>query len=65
MASKIGILVTHGIGSQGAGYSADMVREVSNRLGAHATSVVWEEVLWADVLAPRGCLRRRLLVMRR
>ena len=53
MATKIGILVIHGVGSQRSGYSGDMVREISDRLNEHASSVVWEEVLWADVLAPR------------
>jgi hypothetical protein len=54
MAGKIGILVIHGIGSQQSGYSGAMVKEVSDRLDAHATSVIWQEVLWADVLASRA-----------
>ena len=53
MPTRIGALIIHGVGSQRLGYSAEMVNEVSDRLGPHRGNVVWEEVLWANVLEPR------------
>jgi hypothetical protein len=53
MAGQLGILVIHGVGSQRSGYSGEMIREISGRLGEHASMVVWEEIVWTDILAPR------------
>ena len=53
MASKLGVLVIHGMGSQEPGFSAPMVAEIQNRLGGVAERVVWKELFWADLLQER------------
>jgi len=60
---KLGILVTHGMGSQHPGYATPFIEEVSRRLGAAAAAVAWQEVYWADVIARReddlwACMQR-------
>ncbi len=50
---KIGVLIIHGVGSQEADYSAEMVSELRDRLGSAESRLAWEEILWAPLLKPR------------
>jgi hypothetical protein len=59
---KVGVVVVHGIGSQGAHrpdasdkvtFSKDMHKRVMRGLGAQKGDVAWREVFWADVLQER------------
>ena len=54
--AKLGVLVIHGMGSQKAGYSKDLRREVVGRMRRRKVApkaVAWEEILWADALSGR------------
>ncbi len=53
MANQLGVLIIHGMGTQEAGYSKKMADELSNRVGSLSSSIHWQEVYWANVLAPR------------
>ena len=55
MADKVAVLVIHGIGAQEKGFADGLVERVNARVArrADATQVVWQSVLWADVLQPR------------
>jgi hypothetical protein len=49
----IGALVVHGMGRQEPGFAEGLCAAVSDRLGADAARVIWQEVLWAEILEPR------------
>jgi hypothetical protein len=50
---NIGILVIHGMGDQKPGFSNELRKEVTDRLGDIATRFAWQEVFWADALGGR------------
>ncbi len=50
---RVGVLVIHGMGSQMPGFSAELIREVSRRLGKRQGRFEWQEIHWADVLRDR------------
>ena len=53
MATRIGALVIHGMGSQERGFSTGLQLAVSKRLDTRAGRIAWQEVHWGDVLEPR------------
>lgn len=59
---KIGVIVIHGVGSQGGArpkatddltFSEDMARRVRRKLANDADRIAWREVFWSDILQPR------------
>lgn len=59
---KVGVVVIHGIGSQGTArptdsnkitFSEDMHKRVMKSLGAKGGDVAWREVFWSDILQGR------------
>lgn len=58
MSDKIGVLVIHGMGSQGPGYSHNLVEELKSRVKGDSPRFVFQEIYWADVLEER---ERKLL----
>ena len=57
MPKEIGIIVIHGMGSQGADFADGMIDEINDRLdddhGRDPGRVGWKSVYWADILEPR------------
>lgn len=53
MSGAIGVFVIHGMGSQRPGYSADLVAEITRRLGDDDARVRWQEAHWAYLLKDR------------
>jgi len=53
MSQRIGVLVIHGMGSQGPGFSGPLAAEVNRRIGDAASRLVWQEVHWADAIRSR------------
>jgi hypothetical protein len=56
MSFKLGVLLIHGIGNQGAGYASPMIEELKarvRRLGSDDRQICFEPVWWAPVLAKR------------
>jgi hypothetical protein len=51
--SRIGVVVTHGMGSQEPGFSEPMVTELRSRLGSRSDRVVFHELYWANALTQR------------
>jgi len=52
-AVKLAVVAIHGMGSQQRGFSNDMFNELKRLLGADHTSVVWDEIYWADIIEAR------------
>ena len=53
MASKLGVLVVHGMGSQNSKFADPMMEELDDRisdLGADPAQVSWKPVHWAEIL---------------
>lgn len=51
--AEAGILVIHGIGKQGTGFSDSFQQAVNEHLGASANVITWQEGYWADELNGR------------
>jgi len=55
MSAKLGILVVHGMGSQGPGFASEFRNEVDRRLrqaGGLDTLVAWQPAWWSQLLEP-------------
>lgn len=55
MSAKLGILVVHGMGSQGPGFAGEFMNEVNDRLrqaGGLETQVAWQPAWWSEILEP-------------
>jgi pimeloyl-ACP methyl ester carboxylesterase len=53
MATEVGVLIVHGMGSQEEGFADGMIDKLNDRLGDRAGNVRFEQVLWAPVLSGR------------
>lgn len=51
--AAVGVLVVHGLGTQGKDYAKRMIEELTDRLGDQAKHVAWKPVYWANVLSKR------------
>src|SRR4051794_25797700 len=53
MSYKLGVVVIHGIGEQKASFADGFIREIKDRLGAHAQYVCLKPLFWADLVEPK------------
>jgi hypothetical protein len=55
MATKLAVLIIHGMGTQTPGFADELIAELKQRLAAHgkdATEVAFAAVFWADITQP-------------
>ena len=56
MATKLGVVVIHGMGSQNPDFAEDMIEELNDRvkdLGKNPDTISWKPIYWANILAAR------------
>jgi len=56
MATKLGVLVIHGMGSQDPDFAEEMIEELNDRvkdLGKDPESIAWKPIYWANILKGR------------
>ncbi len=49
---KMGVLVVHGMGSQGPDFTNPMIEELNDRI-QDSSSICWQSAHWADVLTKK------------
>ncbi len=49
---KMGVLVVHGMGSQGPDFANPMIEELNDRI-QDSSSICWQSAHWADVLTKK------------
>jgi hypothetical protein len=50
MSGALGALVIHGIGTPKCGFASPMIDKIGGQLGARASRVVWQPILWSTAL---------------
>ena len=56
MATKLGVLVIHGMGSQDPDFAEEMIEELNDRvkdLGKDPETIAWKPIYWANILKGR------------